>query len=271
MMKRTLSYYYNRLRLLRKAKKIRALQIGLSIFLPAILLYTFTVSTPFSYANTKSKNLFSSLFIPTVASDDVILSKADSLYSEMQLAESGMQFQAFLLAFKGYQKMLDLGMISKRGLLSIADFSMPSTAQRFFVVDIEHGKLLFKTWVAHGRNSGRNFATDFSNQPESYKSSLGFYLTLRPYYGTKGYALKLKGIEEGINDNAFERAIVVHGADYVNGKVAASQGYLGRSLGCPTLPLQLNKKVINTIREGSCFFIYHPNPNYINHSKLLNS
>ncbi|MBM3440145.1 MAG: murein L,D-transpeptidase catalytic domain family protein [Bacteroidetes bacterium] len=266
MLKRILSHIHHlRLHLQLVSQSIPA-RIGLFL-LPAIILICLAATAPSSYGS--NHKTISAFHEP--AADERITIQADSLYTQMQLAQSGLQFQAFLLAFKGYQKMLDLGMIAKRGLLSIADFSLPSNTQRFFVVDMQHGKLLFKTWVAHGRNSGRVFATDFSNQPASFKSSLGFYLTLRPYYGDKGYALKLQGIEAGINDNAFERAIVIHGADYVNEKIAATQGYLGRSLGCPALPMQLNKKVINTIREGSCFFIYHPNPTYLNNSKLLNS
>lgn len=266
MMKRILSHLH-RLRLyLHTVPKGIPARIGVFL-LPAIIIIFLAATSPTSYgSNYKAITAFHE---PTA--DELIALEADSLYTQMQLAQSGLQFQAFLLAFKGYQKMLDLGMIAKRGLLSIADFSLPSTAQRFFVVDMQHGKLLFKTWVAHGRNSGRTYATDFSNQPASFKSSLGFYLTLQPYYGDKGYALKLLGIEAGINDNAFERAIVIHGADYVNEKIAATQGYLGRSLGCPALPMQLNNKVINTIREGSCFFIYHPNTTYLSNSKLLNS
>ena len=266
MMKRILWYMHNLVLVFRFAKQGLPARIGM-IILPAIIFISFAATSRSSYG--KSHSTFTSRYEP--AADEIITHMADSLYTQMHLAQSGLQFQAFLLAFKGYQKMLDLGMIAKRGLLSVADFSLPSTTQRFFVMDLEHGKLLFKTWVAHGRNSGRNYATDFSNQHASYKSSLGFYVTLRPYYGDKGYALKLKGIEQGINDNAFERAIVIHGADYVNEKIAATQGYLGRSLGCPALPIQLNKKVINAIREGSCFFIYHPNPTYLSNSKLLNT
>lgn len=266
MMKHILSHLHRLRMYLQFAPQSIPTRIGVFL-LPAIIIIFLAATSPTSYgSNHKTITSF-----PNPVADERIMHTADSLYTQMQLAQSGLQFQAFLLAFKGYQKMLDLGMIAKRGLLSIADFSLPSTAQRFFVVDMQHGKLLFKTWVAHGRNSGRTYATDFSNQPASFKSSLGFYVTLRPYYGSKGYALKLKGIEAGINDNAFERAIVIHGADYVNEKIAATQGYLGRSLGCPALPLQLNKKVINTIREGSCFFIYHPNTTYLSNSKLINS
>lgn len=236
-------------------------QIGVCVLVA--LVFSFAASMRPEKNNNTNHNATSS------PHNEMIL-QADSVYQHLHLAEAGLQRNAFRMAFKGYHKMISLGIIAKRGLLSIADFSLPSTQQRFFVVDMQRGKLLFKTWVAHGRNSGRIYATDFSNIPASYKSSLGFYLTLQPYYGDKGYALKLKGMEKGINDKAYERAIVIHGADYVNGSIAATQGYLGRSLGCPALPFELNKKVIDTIREGSCFFIYHPNPAYLNNSNFLN-
>ncbi|MFZ9717727.1 MAG: murein L,D-transpeptidase catalytic domain family protein [Chitinophagaceae bacterium] len=243
----------------------RVTQIGVCILVALLFLFVASMRPE----KNKITNLNANHTANTSPHNELLL-QADSVYQHLQLAEAGLQRNAFRMAFKGYRKMIDLGMIAKRGLLSIADFSLPSTQQRFFVVDMQRGKLLFKTWVAHGRNSGRIYATDFSNTPSSYKSSLGFYLTLQPYYGDKGYALKLKGMEKGINDKAYERAIVIHGADYVNGNMAATQGYLGRSLGCPALPFELNKKVIDTIREGSCFFIYHPNPAYLNNSNFLN-
>jgi hypothetical protein len=121
--------------------------------------------------------------------------------------------------------------------------------------------------VAHGRNTGREWATYFSNQPASYKSSPGFYITGDTYQGNNGYSLKLIGIETGINDKAYNRAIVMHGAEYVSADLAHKQGYIGRSEGCPAIPEQLSRPVINTIKEGSCLFIYHPS--YISRSVLL--
>lgn len=205
-----------------------------------------------------------------VNEETLLMHAADSIYRELGLDDKGLEHEAFLLAYKGYQKLLDMGVIARKGLLSIVDFSKPSTEKRFYVIDMESGKTLFHSLVAHGRNSGLKYATDFSNQPSSYKSSLGFYLTLQPYYGGKGYALRLKGLEKGINDKAYERAIVIHGSDYVDPRVAAHQGYLGRSHGCPALPRQLNQPVINTIKDGSVLFIYHPSPEYVAQSEILN-
>lgn len=203
--------------------------------------------------------------------DKMIAEKADSIYDTLHLLKAGLQEEAFELAYKGYYKLLEQGMVQKKEVLTIADFSKPSSDERLFVIDMEKGKILFQTLVAHGRKSGLIYATEFSNKPESNKSSLGFYLTMQTYYGGKGYALKLQGLEKGINDNAFERAIVLHGSDYVTSQFASSNGYLGRSLGCPAVPTKQTKAIINNIKNGSLLFIYHPTEEYKTKSTILNS
>ncbi|QNA46849.1 murein L,D-transpeptidase catalytic domain family protein [Lacibacter sediminis] len=201
----------------------------------------------------------------------MIAAKADSIYDTLHLLQAGLQEEAFELAYEGYYKLLEQGKMSKKDVLTIADFSKPSSEERLFVIDMEKGKILFQTLVAHGRKSGLIYATEFSNKPESNKSSLGFYLTMQPYYGGKGYALRLQGLEKGINDNAFERAIVLHGSDYVTSQFANSNGYLGRSLGCPAVPTKQTKAIINSIKNGSLLFIYHPTEEYKTKSTILNS
>jgi hypothetical protein len=134
---------------------------------------------------------------------------------------------------------------------------------------MENGKLLFNTLVAHGRNSGQVLATKFSNRSRSFQSSLGFYLTGETYNGHKGYALRLMGMEQGINDNAYNRGIVVHAAPYVNEEISRIYGRLGRSEGCPAIPVDIHRSVIETIKNGSCFFIYGKDRRYANKSKLL--
>lgn len=203
--------------------------------------------------------------------DELVRLTADSLYNQMALSTTGLGSEAFQLAFKGYSKLLQEGFVNISNILTIADFSKPSSEKRLFVFDMVQHKILFNTLVAHGRNSGLNYATSFSNKKESNKSSLGFYVTLDTYNGENGYSLKLKGLEEGFNDNAYDRAIVVHGSDYVNSSFAANNGYLGRSLGCPAVPRKQAKSIINTIKNGSVLFIYHPEENYINNSPVLNS
>jgi hypothetical protein len=203
--------------------------------------------------------------------EEMIAAKADSIYDTLHLLQAGLQEEAFEQAYKGYYKLLEQGKVQKKDVLTIADFSKPSSDERLFVIDMEKGKILFHTLVAHGRKSGLNYATEFSNKLESNKSSLGFYLTLQTYYGGKGYALRLQGLEKGINDNAFARAIVLHGSDYVTSQFANSNGYLGRSLGCPAVPTKQTKAIINSIKNGSLLFIYHPTEEYKTKSTILNS
>ncbi|WP_205755963.1 murein L,D-transpeptidase catalytic domain family protein [Lacibacter luteus] len=208
---------------------------------------------------------------PALSAEEMLLATADSIYDTLHLLNAGLEEEAFEQAYKGYFKLKELGQISKTDVLTIADFSKPSSAKRLFVLDMEEGKILFQTLVAHGRNSGLIYAKEFSNKPESNKSSLGFYRTLQSYYGEKGYAMRLEGLERGINDKAFERAIVFHGSDYVTNSFLQSNGYLGRSLGCPAVPMQQTKPIINTIKNGSLLFIYHPNEQYKTKSTILNS
>jgi hypothetical protein len=134
---------------------------------------------------------------------------------------------------------------------------------------MQTGRIIFRTLVAHGRNSGYVYATSFSNDEASYKSSLGFYITRGTYTGINGYSLKLEGCEKGINDHALNRAIVMHGADYASEEFLQQNGYLGRSHGCPALPSTLSKKIIDKIKNGSCMFLYYPSKAYIDRSTIL--
>lgn len=190
-----------------------------------------------------------------------------SVYDSLHLNISGLSYQAYEFAKKGFDKLLEEGRLLNDSIVSIIDFSQPSIQKRLFIIDLKNYKVLFNTLVAHGRNSGRELATSFSNKASSYMSSPGFYITGSTYEGKNGYSLKLEGIEHGINDNAFERGIVVHGAAYVSQDLANAQGYIGRSQGCPAVPVSVSERIINTIKEGSCLFIYHPS--YIGHSHLL--
>ena len=158
-----------------------------------------------------------------------------------------------------------------KDVLTLIDFSKPSTAERMVVLDLRQKKILYTSVVSHGRNSGGNYATSFSNQNGSYKSSLGFYVTENTYQGKHGTSLILNGLEKGFNDKAKQRAIVVHGADYTNPAVAVSAGRLGRSLGCPALPLSNYRPIINTIKNGTLLFIYANDQHYLAHSSILSS
>jgi len=157
----------------------------------------------------------------------------------------------------------------RKHLLTIVDFSRPSSEKRLFIIDMNTGKLLLHTYVAHGRNSGEKWASRFSNGSSSHQSSLGFYLTGVTYEGSNGYSLRLKGLEAGFNDRAESRAIVMHGAPYVSESVIRSTGRLGRSWGCPAVSQKEHKQIIDLIKGGSCLFIYAPEKKYLTGSQFL--
>ena len=193
-----------------------------------------------------------------------------TLYNELELEKAGLSQQAFEAAYKGYVKLVDNDKINNTAYLTICDFSQSSKKKRLYVIDIADKKIVMNTYVAHGRNSGMEFATKFSNKPESLQSSLGFYTTKNTYYGEHGLSLRVAGLEPGFNDKAFDRAIVVHGADYIGAGRLRNSSYMGRSYGCPAVPANESASLINTIKNGTCLFIYHPTKNYLQGSKILN-
>ena len=173
------------------------------------------------------------------------------------------------LALSGYQKAIAAGEVDPSSLLTIIDYSRPSTEKRLFVFDPIQGSVLHASLVAHGKNSGANLATRFSNEVGSLRTSPGFYTTGATYHGKHGYSLKLRGLEGGINDNAMQRHIVIHGADYVSEKFVARHGRLGRSWGCPALPRETAGQVIDLIKDGTCLFIYCDDPGYLAQSSYI--
>ncbi|MBE0676142.1 MAG: murein L,D-transpeptidase catalytic domain family protein [Bacteroidales bacterium] len=189
-----------------------------------------------------------------------------ALYDECNL-DTLLSYEIFKLAMTGFEKISEL---QKDDIITIIDFSKPSVQERLFVIDLNNKIVIYKSLVAHGKNSGENSATSFSNESKSLKSCLGFLLTAETYYGKHGYSLRLDGLEPDINNNARSRAIVIHGADYVSSDFAKQHGRLGRSWGCPALPVTTAKAIIDKISNGSCVFIYGDNPDYIKSSKILN-
>ena len=193
----------------------------------------------------------------------------DLLFDSLHLGKLGLGRRPYDYAMLGYHVLKAKGMLNNDRIISIADMSSPSGRKRFFVLDIKNYKLLFVTYVAHGKNSGLDKSLYFSNEPESNKSSVGFYITSSTYSGGHGYSMRLEGQEIGFNNKAKERDIVVHSADYVNESVVKSQGYIGRSLGCPALSPEMYKPIIDKIKNGSCLFIYGNDSKYITNSRLL--
>jgi L,D-transpeptidase catalytic domain len=198
------------------------------------------------------------------------ISNSEKFYVATGLENFGITRDVFEMALRGFEKLSREHRISADSILTIVDFSKSSRQKRMVVIDLKSEEVLFNTVVAHGRNTGAEFARSFSNQPRSNKSSLGFYVTRETYRGSNGYSLKLDGQEKGFNDLAMSRAIVMHAADYANEEVIGRKGYLGRSYGCPAVPEKLSRGIIDRIKNGNVVFLYYPDSKYLSHSKLLN-
>ncbi len=208
---------------------------------------TFVKETPFSFTN--------------FASD---------IYTDAQLAESNLDLTVFEKALAGFVNLNEQHLLNAdKNIITIVDFTKPSTSKRMWIVDLKNKALLLNTYVAHGQGSGENMATNFSNVAESHQSSLGFFIASETYFGKHGLSLKLDGQDKGINDLARNRAIVVHGASYVSEDFIKRTGRLGRSFGCPAVSEKLNAKVIELIKGKTCFFINGKSDSY--RSNLLSS
>ncbi len=187
-----------------------------------------------------------------------------NLYDSLRLEAAGLSREAFRYAWYGFRE----AEFSKP-ILAIADFSQSSRNKRLYVIDFSSNQVLLNTYVAHGRNSGQEFASKFSNLNSSYQSSLGFYRALNTYQGKHGLSLRLQGLEKNINDQALTRAIVMHGADYVSEDFIRQTGRLGRSLGCPAVSQAEHEKLIKLLHDGAGLFLYYPDQNYLSQSRIL--
>ena len=217
---------------------------------------------------------FSSFACPSPAPEKSAALEVFESYSlkiYRSIAEPSLDFKVFQLALKGYLQLQKEGKLSNPDVLSIVDFRKSSNQKRFFLIDMDNAKLVLKSLVAHGRKSGEEFATSFSNVPSSLKSSLGFFVTGETYMGENGLSLKLDGAERNVNDKARDRAVVVHAADYVSEAFIRANKRLGRSFGCPALPKEHYTEVVNKIKDGSCMFLYYPEKKYLQTSHFLNA
>jgi hypothetical protein len=187
---------------------------------------------------------------------------AHALYVKIFQKDHKPDFEAFEYCLEGFQKLAREGSIDKHRIVTLIDYSLPSHQDRLWVIDLEKDSVLFHSRVAHGRNSGEVLPTIFSNTPHSLMSSQGFFITGESYLGKHGYSLRLDGVESGINDKARQRAIVIHPASYVSTEFITRYGRLGRSWGCPALPPEESKPIIDLIKEKSCLYIYSPDPDY---------
>jgi len=180
------------------------------------------------------------------------------IYSSCLLEQKGLNYQIFRNGMVGYYNMKHKDILSSKGIISIIDFEKPSTDERLWIIDLNNKKTLYHSLVAHGKNSGDNNATTFSNCPSSNMSSVGFFVTRNGYIGKHGLSLVIDGLDEKYNSNAKSRAVVIHSADYVSRQFIKCYGRLGRSQGCPAIPVENHEEVINSIKDGTALFIHSP-------------
>lgn len=202
-----------------------------------------------------------------------VVSSSEALYNSIAFeSEHELNYEVFSKALTGFENLKKAGLLTQDShLLTICDFSISSNMKRLWVIDLDDKKVVFNSLVAHGKNTGEEFATNFSNTESSRQSSMGFYITDATYQGDNGYSLKLLGMDKGFNDAAYRRAIVMHGADYVSDQFAATHKRIGRSWGCPAIPRELTQSMINTIKGRNLLFIYYPDQNYLSSSEWLKS
>ena len=196
--------------------------------------------------------------------NESFIKSVDEIYNKLEI--KNLSFDAFKIAITGFIKIQNQNLLSNDSLITIIDYSLPSTEERFFVIDIKNFHLLKESLVAHGKSTGDLCPENFSNRMQSHQSSLGFFITEDTYEGKHGYSLRLNGIEKNINDNAMERAIVIHGASYVSDYYIKKYGRIGRSFGCPALPIDQNRQIIDLIKDNTCLFIYFPASDYLSKS-----
>jgi hypothetical protein len=192
----------------------------------------------------------------------------DKLVEDLARVAPGLDQQALRHAVAAMQCAVNHG-AAAASRLAVIDYSQPSTARRLWIFDLQRKRLLLSDYVAHGRRSGENFAQSFSNREGSFQSSLGLFRTAESYRGKHGYSLRMDGLEPGLNDQARERAIVIHGASYVDPRLARSQGRIGRSLGCPAVRPQVARMVVDKLKGGQFLFAWHSDRRWLRNSAYL--
>jgi hypothetical protein len=224
-------------------------------------------TTPFSHSTTvnPSRNFKSSALEKAFVLEDSL----QRLYTTIGLEKYDLPFKVFRYGMIGYLTLQQQGKLSNKQLLSIIDFTKSSKKKRFYTIDLQDQQVKYYTYVSHGKNTGEDMAKSFSNRIHSNQSSLGFYITGETYIGSKGYSLKLDGMEEGWNDNMRTRAVVMHEAAYVSESWIEKYGRLGRSQGCPALPQEISKDVIDLIKDRTPIFAYYADPAYLKKSSYL--
>jgi hypothetical protein len=206
---------------------------------------------------------------PEILAAPCASSPPKDLMSSLLRQAPGLRSSVLRLALDATGCAAEKGLVKRRDLLTVIDYSLPSTQPRLFVFDLQARRLLFRELVAHGKNSGGNRPSFFSNSPGSLATSLGLFVTADTYFGSNGYSLRLRGLEEGVNDMAMDRAIVMHGASYVSRAAIRALGRLGRSWGCPAVRKEVARKMIDTLRGGTPVFAYYPEDSWLERSEFV--
>lgn len=241
---------------------------------PLLLCLVYLITTSFYPASSEDRVSYPKLMIREIKlsakKNFSPQNPAEEIYKELRFTDETLNFEVFEKAFLGFQNLKKSGKLEPSvKLLSVCDFSLSSNRKRLWVIDLGEKKVLFNTLVAHGKGTGEEFATSFSNIEDSHQSSMGFYITEQAYMGDNGYSMRLFGMDRGYNDAALERCIVMHGAKYVSEDFIKSEKRLGRSWGCPAVPASLAKPIIDTIKNRTCLFIYFPDQSYLASSQWL--
>lgn len=243
----------------------------LTVFSVLTFSFAFTTTDDLKTKLTSSKTEAVLASIPENGKNLSFEAKVANLYNEFSTNNISIPtMPVFSKAIKGYDQLEETGKVGKK-ILTVIDFGLSSTKKRMWIMDMETKRVLFNTYVSHGKNTGGEFATKFSNTVNSLQSSLGFYVTAETYYGRNGLSLFIDGMEKGFNSNARKRYVVIHGADYAEPNFIDKIGRLGRSYGCPAVPNTIAKEVIDTIKEESVVYIHKNNKEYLEKSTLLNS
>ena len=232
------------------------------VFLFFCLLLLITNS--YAEENLVTENKTENIQVAVEEKPQKIIVDVKSVYDSLNIKDK-IDYSIFQKAYLGYVQIQN----KNPGVLIIIDYTKPSNEERFYVLDLNKKKLVYSTRVAHSKNSGLEIPLEFSDDPNSYQSSLGFFVTLGEYNGAYGYSLRLKGLEENVNANAEDRAIVIHGGDIVEDEYIKKFGFAGRSLGCPVLPYSLTRQIIDFIKHGRVLFIYGNDEQYIDDSLYL--
>ena len=243
--------------------KRRLSLLGFNLVLIAIITLSWAPITPVNENNSYVIDDESSKKSTELNPLALLEVQASALYESIDLEEAGLSFDVFEKAFIGFLNLKNSHKISQESsVISIADFDLSSKKKRLWIIDLETESLLLNTWVSHGRGSGGEMATQFSNTTNSHQSSLGFYVTGEVYRGKHGRSLRLDGMDRGFNSNARSRAIVLHGASYVSSQAIKNLNRLGLSHGCPAVPVELTNTIINLIKDKSVLYIHASAPEY---------